>query len=147
MTAHEKYRMPEGVRVICGFPGIGKSMLTQQNLSFVDMDIPELKNDIPQYIERIRTALKIPGVTVLLPTWLNLRLGLWNEQIPFVLFYPSADLKADYHKRYSDRGSPQAMIDTMMKMWDVFLTTCWNDPTPHKVEMRQSQARLSDYFL
>lgn len=121
------YQMPQGVRVICGFPGIGKSRLTQQNLSFIDLDFPDLKNDIPVYIVRIKSALKIPGVTVLLPTWLN--------------------LCSDYHKRYVDRGSPQPMVDTMMKMWDVFLTTCWNDPTPHKVEMRQSQARLSDYFL
>lgn len=143
----EHYRLPEGVRVICAFPGTGKTKLNEQNLSFVDLDLPELKNDIPAYIERVREALKIPGVTVLLPSLLKLRLGLWNEQIPFVLFYPSIDLMADYYRRFVNRGDSIEFRNNITQMWDVYITTCWNDATPHKVEMRQSQARLSDYFL
>lgn len=143
----DKYRMPEGVRVICGFPGIGKSKLNEQNLSFVDMDFPALKNETDAYIARIREALKIPGVTVLLPSWLMVRQALHDAGIPYVMFYPSRDLRADYHKRFSDRGDQPSKVDHIFKNWNAYITSCLNDPTPHKVEMRQSQARLSDYFL
>jgi hypothetical protein len=144
MTAHEKYRMPEGVRVICGFPGIGKSMLNQQNLSFVDLNLP-LQDE--SEIDRVRQALKIPGVTVMLPIWLTTRRALHAAGIPYVVFYPSRDLRADYHKRLSDRGDPEIKVDHIFMNWNAYITACVADPTPHKVEMRQSQARLSDYFL
>lgn len=146
MTAHDKYRMPEGVRVICGFPGIGKSKLNEQNLSFVDMDLgTEMYEE--SGIERVRQALKIPGVTVMLPAWVSMRHALREAGIPYVIFYPSRDLKADYHKRFSDRGDPPSKVEHIFKNWSAYITACVADPTPHKVEMRQSQARLSDYFL
>lgn len=144
MTAHDKYRMPEGVRVICGFPGIGKSMLNQQNLSFVDFHYPY---PIQQGMARIREALKIPGVTVLLPTHLNVRQALQKEGIPYVVFYPSRDLKSDYYKRFVDRGDDMDTAEHIFQNWNAYITACVADPTPYKVEMRQSQARLSDYFL
>jgi len=146
MAPHE-FKMPLGVRIISAFPGVGKSKLTEGNYAFVDLDRPDLKNDLLEYKRMIDMALAIPGVTVLLPSWDNLRQMLRNEGMPYVLFYPSRDLKVDYNKRYVNRGSPKALVDTLWWKWDEFQDSCENDPTPHHVEMKQSQAFLSDYFL
>jgi hypothetical protein len=136
--------MPEGVRVICGFHGVGKTKLNEQNLSFVDMD---LGLEMYEGACRVHQALKIPGVTVMLRAWDTMRVLLREENIPYVLFYPSADLKADYYKRLHDRGDRPEKIERLFRFWDSHIASCIADPTPHKVEMRQSQARLSDYFL
>ena len=143
----KQYQLPQGVRVISAFPGTGKSSLCAQNRAFIDLDLPELKNDAPQYIERIRQALEIPGAIVMVPTRLNLRLGMHREGIEFALFYPSFDLMADYYRRFVNRGSSEEFRNKITQMWDVYLTTILNDRTEHKVEMQQSQAYLSDYFL
>lgn len=143
----DKFQMPQGVRVICAFPGVGKSKLSEQNISFVDLDFPQLKDDLPRYLKAVTDALKIPGVTVMLPTWPQLRAALYAAEIPYVLFYPSRDLKADYQKRYRGRGDELHRQEVMYSMWEAFVHSCETDPTPYKVEMRQSQARLADYFL
>lgn len=143
----DKYRLPEGVRVICASNGTGKSMMNRHNFSFVDFDWPERMDDLEGYVRQVQNALKIPAVTVMLPAHTLLRLALHEMEIPYVLFYPSRDLKADYHKRLSDRGDSDYSCAQQLKFWNLHIDSCESDPTPHKVEMRQSQARLSDYFL
>ena len=147
MVKPEEFRMPEGVRIIVAYPGVGKSKLTENSRAFVDLDRPDLKKDMAEYLRLLNQALAIPGTTVLLPSWQEMRDMLQSENLPYVLFWPSRDLKFDYNKRYVNRGSPKGLVDVLWWKWDEFHDSCENDPTPYKVEMRQSQAYLSDYFL
>ena len=146
MAPHE-YRMAPGVRIICAYPGTGKSELARQNYAFADIDQPDKKYDMDQYIKLVQQALAIPSVTVLLPTWPNLREALRAHGLEYALFYPSRDLKFDYNKRYVNRGTRKDMVDQLWWNWDHTLQSCEDDPTPYRIEMRQSQAYLSDYFL
>jgi len=143
----EEFRMPLGVRIIVAYPGVGKSKLTENNMSFIDLDRPDLKFNMAEYMRLIDQSLAIPGTTVLLPSWDVLREQLRNAGLPYVLFWPSRDLKFDYNKRYVNRGSPKGLVDVLWWKWDEFHDSCEQDPTPYKVEMKQSQAYLSDYFL
>uniref|UniRef100_A0AB39CDV1 ATP-binding protein n=1 Tax=Pseudomonas phage HRDY3 TaxID=3236930 RepID=A0AB39CDV1_9VIRU len=147
MIKPEEFRMPEGVRIIVAYPGVGKSKLTESSRAFIDLDRPDLKKDMAEYLRLINQSLAIPGTTVLLPSWQEMRDMLQSENLPYVLFWPSRDLKFDYNKRYVNRGSPKGLVDTLWWKWDEFHDSCEQDPTPYKVEMRQSQAYLSDYFL
>ena len=147
MPYPELFNMPQGVRIIAGYPGVGKTELAKQSYAFVDVDHPTLKYKTTEYLALIKQALAIPSITVLVPTWPQLREALQAEGLEYALFYPSRDLKFDYNKRYVNRGTRKDMVDQLWWDWEHTLNSCEQDPTPYKIEMKQSQARLSDYFL
>ncbi len=126
-------------RVICGFPGVGKSEAVKYNPNLVDLDVPG-KTD---YVETIRELLA-EGKDVLLPTWQSLRDELVAAGIHFTLVYPQRDLKANYIARYIRRGSPDKLVETLYQKWDEFITSCETQVGCEHIVLRRSGDYLVD---
>lgn len=113
--------------VFSGFPGVGKSTVfaNANGLIVADSDSSQFdKAEFPDnYLMHIQETR--PKVDVLLVSSHNVvRDELEERGIDFHLVYPTVDQKADYLKRYTDRGSPVAFIEMMDNNWEKFIGEC-----------------------
>lgn len=119
----------EDAKVICGFPGVGKTTLYKEMKDtkdkVLDSDSSQFdKKEFPDnYIKHIKASTK-KGYTVLASSHDVVRDALIKNKIPFVLVYPSVELKEEYLKRYADRGSPDSFIQLLEKNWDKWIGEC-----------------------
>ncbi len=136
------------IQVYSAFPGVGKSYLTSKYGTFQDVDSSTFDKDPAvwpnNYVEYIKAQVQA-GRLVLVSSHEPVRQSLQASGIPFILFYPSRDCKAEYLERYRQRKSPQQFIDLVDALWDVWIGECeqWSGP---KVEM-SPRSFLSDYLL
>ncbi len=116
-------------KVICGFPGVGKSTLFKElkdsKYKVLDSDSSTFdKKDFPSnYIEHIKEKTK-EGYTILASSHKEVRDALIKEEMLFTLVYPDKSLKDEYLARYKERGSPQSFIDLLDKNWDTWVGQC-----------------------
>jgi len=119
-------------KVISGFPGIGKSTLFENNraLEFLDSDSTnfswadeskETRNqDWPQnYMEHIVESAKYADA-IFVSTHDTVRNALIESRVPFVLVYPSLEMKEEYIQRYKDRGNDEKfvkLLEANYKVW------------------------------
>ena len=120
-------------RVICGFPGVGKSTLFRQlsaaGVKILDYDSSTFdKANFPQnYIEHIRDALA-SGYTILCSTHNDVRKALAAEGISYSIVAPVyEEQKSEYLKRYENRGSPESFVAMMDRNWSKFFHDVWAD--------------------
>ncbi len=119
----------ENIKVVCGFPGVGKTtlfnQLSKKKQKVLDSDSSKFdKKDFPEnYINHIKKSIK-DGYTVLASSHDVVRDSLIDNKIPFILVYPSKELKQEYLKRYTDRGSPTAFNQLLDKNWDKWIKEC-----------------------
>lgn len=109
--------------VIAGFPGVGKSWLSDKLGDKVsDSDSSKFPKDgFPQnYINHIKSLIGVKKI-ILVSTHKPVLQALESEGIQYVLVHPGRDLKDEYLERYKKRGSPQAFIDLLNKNWDSFM--------------------------
>lgn len=130
--------------VVAGFPGVGKSTAYRKIAedadgtyadmpSVIDLDPSDFSEDgWPQnYIEHVKWSIEdvkksdglgAKAVTVIcVSTHKEVRNALREAGIPFILVFPSPDRKEEFIQRYKDRGSPQALIETISNSWDEWL--------------------------
>ena len=116
-------------KVICGFPGVGKSTLFKElkdsKYKVLDSDSSTFdKKDFPaNYIAHIKEKTK-EGYTILASSHKEVRDALINEEMMFTLVYPDKSLKDEYLARYKERGSPQSFIDLLDENWDTWIGQC-----------------------
>lgn len=116
-------------KVICGFPGVGKSTLFKElkksNIKVLDSDSSTFdKSEFPDnYIKHIKEKTG-EGYTILASSHDVVRDALVKSKIPFVLVYPDKSLKKDYLDRYEDRGSPESFIKLLDDKWDNWIKQC-----------------------
>jgi hypothetical protein len=113
-------------RIICGFPGVGKSTLFANSQGKItDSDSSKFdKSQFPQnYINHINQKLD-EGYTVLCSTHKIVRDALVANGMDFVLVYPALNCRDEYIDRYINRGSPQPFIDMMKEKWVDFVVEC-----------------------
>lgn len=114
-------------KVICGFPGVGKSTLfaNRGDLKVVDSDSSKFdKAHFPaNYIAHIKQKLA-EGCLVLCSTHAAVRQAFVDEGIDFVLVYPKRECKSEYLSRYVSRGSPAPFVYMMDEKWDFFISDC-----------------------
>ena len=118
-------------RVICGFPGVGKTtlfkQLKDQGVLISDSDSSLFpKDDFPRnYIEHIK-GLLAQGFWVLCSTHTVVRQALADAGISYALAAPAHKyLKDEYMQRYRERGSPEAFLKLMDAKWDEFMDDVW----------------------
>lgn len=131
--------------IVCGFPGIGKSTLCEGGDRWVDSDSSTFPKDDTwpaAYVEHL-TNLKRG---VLASTHAEVRQGLSDAKVPYVLCYPRRDCKEEYLQRYKERGSPQGFIDLLDKSWDEWIDEMENADVRVKYVLKPGEY-ISDYFL
>ena len=117
--------------IIAGFPGVGKSEFfkTKKNLRVLDSDSSkfswlstgERNPDFPaNYIQHIQ-AMRWNCDIIMISTHNVVLDALEKADIPYVIVYPKASLKAEYLGRYKERGSPQGFLNLLNEKWDDFI--------------------------
>lgn len=119
--------LPDLPRVFAGFPGVGKSTLFRDDPErYADSDSSTFdKANFPaNYIEHIKGLLENSSKTIFVSTHQEVRDALAESNIPFVLVYPTAELKPAFMERYAGRGSPQPFLDLMHNKFGDFVQQC-----------------------
>ena len=115
-------------KVVCGFPGVGKSYLADREdwqdsdsslFSWVKTGTGKIRNpNFPaNYIEHIKSCDR----NVLVSSHKEVRDALAEAGIPFILVYPQRLCKNEYLDRYERRGSPKEFVELLDKMWDQWI--------------------------
>ena len=120
--------------IIVAFPGVGKTHMATSHPSgsVVDLAHPELDQD--DYTTLLQQTLATEGVThILLPSWPWLSDTLIRLELDYTVIYPHPTLKSTYMNRYIQRGSPQSLIDTLNKNWDIFIESCYTRTATRKI--------------
>lgn len=123
------------VRVILGFPGVGKSTASRilgrsHNLSVLDTDEHDSsKSASPNfphpYVDYILSAIAEGEYDVIFVTSHKaVRDALIDAGVSYTLVYPARSLRDTYVQRYRDRESPGALIDIISNNWDNWLEEC-----------------------
>lgn len=113
-------RMKTNLKIICGFPGVGKSFLCEQT-GWHDSDSSKFSRDRHWPVNYLHHLLRLEGVA-LVSTHKEVREVLSvTMHTPFYLCYPDLSCKEEYLQRYERRGSPQAFIDLLDEQWEPWL--------------------------
>ena len=110
-------------KIICGFPGIGKTSLASENKRILDMDAPSYYFDgiFPYgYIKRVKENLFNADLILISAHRIVLEV-LNRKKMDYILVYPKTELKDEYMQRYRRRRSPMYFYKYMDKMWDKFM--------------------------
>lgn len=120
-------------KVVSGFPGVGKSWLHQNPNGFVVSDSdssnfswanqaekirhPEWPNN---YIGHIQTARNNADI-VFVSTHKEVREAMVMAGIPFVLVYPSLEMKDEYIARYVARGNAPGFVKLLEQNYEIWI--------------------------
>lgn len=113
-------------RVICGFPGVGKSYLTTchaGDLEIHDSDSSSYKGRVSEYVDHIES---LSGI-VLVSTHQEVRDELARREIPYELCFPDLRLKDEYLRRFRHRGNDDAFVELLDKNWDDWILGLFSD--------------------
>lgn len=135
-------------KIICGFPGIGKTTITDKYSTAIDLDSAAYSRspDFPvNYLFDIRAAISDGYEYILISTHSQVLEMLTALHMDYTLVYPDESLKEEYMKRYVDRESPKGFINYIDEMWDEFVLACDYVQAPTKFVL-QSGEYLSDVF-
>lgn len=128
--------------IVSGFPGIGKShffrMMEDSGKKVLDSDSslfswiekgvrhPDFPNNYIKHIKENIGKVDIILIHRVYPVSSHdiVRDALVKNNIPFVLVYPSRDIKEEYIGRYIQRGSNEAFVKLLTDNWDKFIGDC-----------------------
>lgn len=123
------------VKVICAFPGVGKTYFVENckdsklttcdsdssKFSWIDGPGSPRNTEFPaNYIKHIQEKMGEVDF-VLCSTHKAVRAALVAAGIKFHLVYPDKELKEEYLERFKVRGNDQKFINVMKSQWDNFI--------------------------
>lgn len=136
-------------RVFAGFPGVGKSYVTNlwpDECSDSDSSAfswapgkqgQERHPEWPQnYIDHIKQMLEANEI-VFVSTHAEVLEALAEAGIAWQLLVPSHNCKEEYLERYAERGSPQSFIDLLSTKWGAFIEQCQTITEKHGMKRCQ----------
>lgn len=119
-------------RIVCGFPGVGKSVVFSTadcfGKDFIIFDSDSSKFDktrFPEnYLEHITSNIDSDTkerVIMFVSTHEAVLAGLKSLNRPFAIVIPRKDVKDSFLSRYRERGSDEKFIDLISANWDKWL--------------------------
>lgn len=112
------------IRVLCGFPGVGKSRIITKHDDFIDLDsalfAKENPNRFVQYVDRIESLLETTDKGILVSTHRGLLEELTKRNIDVVLVFPVRSARAAFIQRYINRGDWVEFLIQMCDNWDKY---------------------------
>lgn len=117
---------------ISAFPGVGKSTVynaLKDKFAIADSDSSAFNKDrFPEnYVQHLKALqVKNEHAIVFVSSHQNVRETMDAYNIPYVVVYPTncEEAKAEYLRRYAERGSPPAFIQLLDNNWDAFIASC-----------------------
>lgn len=132
--------------VISAFPGCGKSHFFRNNKDMEVLDSDSSKFDkahFPQnYIEHIKSNLGKVDI-IMVSSHKEVRDALVENGIPFILVYPSPEIKEEYIQRYIDRGNTGSFVQLLNNNWEIWLKELEKQKGCKKIKLKKGQY-LSD---
>lgn len=135
-------------KVIAGFPGVGKSVLTKNshsivldsdssNFSWIEKGVrnPDFPNN---YIRHIKENIGKADY-ILVSSHDNVREALEQNKINYTLVYPDAILKEEYIQRYKERGNEDGFINFISNNWEDFIKNIEEEIFPTLVKLSSRQ--------
>ncbi len=130
--------------VICGFPGVGKTMVANNRSNILDAEstafhwifdpvTPESMVRNPAFPQNYRAYLQENSLRydfILSATHKEVRDELKRRQEKYIIVAPKRELKNEYLIRYLRRGSDIKFIELLNEKWDEFITDIENDGAP-----------------
>jgi peptide subunit release factor 1 (eRF1) len=145
--------------IICaGFTGVGKTHLIKSNPNLSCMEsessnftdnrgtnmrlISEEKSEWPlNYLKHIKNNIGKYDI-IFVSTHKELREALEENNLDYILIYPSIELKEEYLERYKNRHSSDDYVKLINKNWDTWVNQLNNENC--KKIMLNSNEYLSD---
>lgn len=116
---------------ISGFPGVGKTRFCNNNkLHTHDSDsssyskLPDGSpnpNFIEDYFRHLENMQYVPGLVTMVSTHELVLNELKNRGMNYCVIIPEEGLLDEYVQRYTNRGSPQGLIDLIAANWHNWL--------------------------
>lgn len=130
------------VRVICGFPGIGKTRARSEKT--IDMDLQGIPQDYQ--VDAIREKVA-EGYIVMVASWAFLRRALWKAGIEYAVVYPSRNIRAEYLERMANRkgGTSSKHMQKLASQFKNMVRSCQSDPSPYHICLNSIDENLADF--
>lgn len=141
----------KNTKIISGFPGVGKSYLfdNNMNLTILDSDssqfswikdrdgnnTKERNPNFPEnYIQHIKDNVGMVDI-IMVSSHKVVRDALKENNIDYILVYPSKPLKLQYLDRYKQRGNDDNFINMIDNNWEGFIYEIENETFPTKLRL------------
>lgn len=142
------------IRIIAGFPGVGKSSLAKKYPDLVtdldsglfgkDKDGNKNENWLEDYYQAI--IKQSENKVILTSTHKELLEKLQENDIPFAIVIPDINIVEEYLQRYKQRGSNEEFIQKIYEQWDGWINKINNMEGVETFNL-PSGVYLSDIFI
>lgn len=131
------------VRVICGFPGIGKTRARSEKT--YDMNLQDIPHEYQ--VDAIRAKIA-EGFIVMVASWAPLRNRLRKEGIEYAVVYPSVKIKGPYLERLANRkgGTRSKHMQKLASQYKNMVRSCMFDPSPYHICLESTDENLADFL-
>lgn len=113
--------------IVCGFPGVGKSMMAKFS-QWVDLESTPFKKNWLLYAE-VAKHMSDNGYTVMVSTHEGMLDALEQIEARYVVVIPPITDKATYINRYYTRGNTYDFIRLLDENWERWIFAILENPT------------------
>jgi hypothetical protein len=95
----------------------------------------ERNPDFPNnYIRHIKKHMETDDI-IFVSSHKVVRDALKENDIPYILIYPSINMKDEWIRRFKERGNDKSFIEFQKDHWDEFITDMMNETYPEKIQL------------
>ena len=105
--------------IICGFPGVGKSMMARFGHA-IDLESTPFEKDWMRYA-KVAKHMHDSGYLVMVSTHKELLDCFEQMEVPYTVVVPRADDLETYVRRYEARGNSAEFVKKVVENWDEWL--------------------------
>ena len=140
---HSKYAKGKGTRKILDSDSSKFSWVYDEDGNKTDERNPNFPNN---YIEHIKENLDKQEI-IFISTHDAVREALEKENIPYVVIYPSHDMKSIFLKRMKERGNDEKFIKDQDKHWSKRISALDKSKYPKKFKLTRNHQYIDDDLI